>query len=314
MKVAFICPLYDMKNHFDLAFNLYKSMIDLGVDEPIYYIFSDVPQKDKFAKRIKNAFGRELNYLILPKDQSHFKSKVVVKKMYALQQLMHEYDYLSIIDSESVFIRKTDFAQLFEDIWNDDGCLNANVSPDGFPIMRKCFRTLSKELYHNKVLMREFGNYNYNIWFNEIPVYKCANLPNFFKWLEKFDENGWKNEWMCFEYYLYAAYLLLHEGKHIIKHKDIVSNGGVMEYLFQRQIDEQRQIIAKLGTHWSSSCESAIGNTYILFHLDRVNGEGGYSFDLSEKYQRNMKLKRNAKLMIDFVLDRILCGWFGELK
>ena len=27
-RVAFACPLYDMKNHFELAFNLYKSKID----------------------------------------------------------------------------------------------------------------------------------------------------------------------------------------------------------------------------------------------------------------------------------------------
>lgn len=48
-KVAFICPLYDMKNHFDLAFNLYKSKHDLHIDEEIYFVFSDEAQKTNFA-------------------------------------------------------------------------------------------------------------------------------------------------------------------------------------------------------------------------------------------------------------------------
>ena len=30
--VAFACPLYDMKNHFDLALNLYRSKIENNID------------------------------------------------------------------------------------------------------------------------------------------------------------------------------------------------------------------------------------------------------------------------------------------
>lgn len=303
MKTAFICPLYDMKNHFDLAFDLYKSKRDLGINEDMYFIFSDVPQKDKFAARIKESFSDELQYLILPEDQLHYKSKVVVKKFYALRELMNNYDYLVLIDSETRFIRKTNYSDLCEEIWDKRTCLNANVSPDGFFIMRQCFRTLSLCMYYNRMLRKEFGNFKYNIWFNEIPVYKCSTLPSFFEWFDQFDPEGWKNEWNCFEYYIYAAYLILCEGYHIRKYPEIVSNGGVMEYLFERPKEEQLNIINNLETHWSSSKDAINDRTHLLFHLDRIDGKGNYSFGLNSQHIKDLKIRRYITIIKDIVED-----------
>lgn len=298
-KVAFICPLYDMKNHFDLAFNLYKSKIDLGITEEIYFVFSDEKQKEKFRKRVKDAYKKEIQYLILPVEELRYKSKVTVKKFFALRSLMYDYDYLSIIDSESLFIKKEDFCDLFEEIWNDGTCLNCNISPDGFFILRKCFKTLSEKLYNNKILRKEFENFKYNFWFNEIPVYKCDTLPPFFKWLDTFDEEGYKNEWNCFEYYIYAAYLLLYEGKHLRKFPEIVSNGGVMEYLFERPVEEQQMILDTIGTHWSSNSKITNTKTCMLFHLDRTEGEGNYSFGITSDYILHMENARKRTLFKD---------------
>lgn len=127
-RVAFICPLYDMKNHFDYAFNLYKSKHDLHIDEEIYFVFSCEAQKNKFRNRIYEAFSEEISWLILPEDQLQYQSKVVVKKMYALKTLKDRYDYLAMVDSESLFIKKADFPELFEEIWNKRLCLNSNIS------------------------------------------------------------------------------------------------------------------------------------------------------------------------------------------
>ena len=205
-KVAFICPIYDMKNHFDLAYNLYKSKVDLMVEEDFYFVFSNEEQKEKLTNRIKDDLGVTISSIVLDQNLVDLKSKVVVKKMYALRYLMGKYEYLSIIDSESLFYKKTDFYQLFKEIWNSKNCLISNFSLDGFKIISKCFKTLG--IYDNKKLKKAFSYYRYNFWFNEIPVYKCDTLPGFFDWLDKFDINGWGNEWLCFEYYIYAAYLI----------------------------------------------------------------------------------------------------------
>ena len=304
-KVAFICPLYDMRNHFDLAFNLFKSKHDLGIKEEIYYIFSNEEQKEKFRKRIFDAFNEEIDFLILPPKELPYKSKVVVKKFFALRSLMNQYEYLSLIDSESLFVKKVDYSKLFEEIWNDGTCLNCNISPDGFFILRQCFRTMSKELYYNKILRKEFENYKYNFWFNEIPVYKCDTLPKFFNWLDTFDAEGYKNEWNCFEYYIYAAYLILFEGKHLRKFPEILSNGGVMEYLFERPIEEQRKILDTIGTHWSSNDKVTNDKTCMLFHLDRTEGEGNYSYGITREYVQNMEKARKRTLLKDRVRDLI---------
>lgn len=303
MKTAFICPLYDMKNHFDLAFDLYKSKRDLGINEDMYFVFSDVPQKDKFAARIYDAYSDELKFLILPENQLHYKSKVVVKKFYALRELMNSYDYLVLIDSETRFIKKTNYSDLCEEIWEKKTCLNANISSDGFFIMRQCFRTLSLSMYYNRKLRKEFGNFKYNIWFNEIPVYKCSTLPSFFGWFDQFDSEGWKNEWNCFEYYIYAAYLVLCEGFHINKFPEITSNGGVMEYLFEKPKEEQNEILNKLETHWSSSKDAINDKTHLLFHLDRIDSKGNYSFGLTTKRIKELKNYRRNSMMKDLVKD-----------
>lgn len=303
-KVAFICPLYDMKNHFDLAFNLYKSKIDLGITEELIFVFSDNIQKEKFRKRIKDSFNIEIAYLILPQEELHFKSKVTVKKIYALRSLMYDYDYLALVDSESIFIKKENFYELFEEIWDTGTFLNCNISPDGFFIQRDCFRTLSKKIYNNKIIRSEFDDFRYNLWFNEIPVYKCSTLPSFMKWLDSFDKNGWMNKWNCFDYYMYVAYLVLYENKHLIKHPDIISNGGVMEYLFERPISEQVDIINKLGTHWSSNKCAINDNICMLFHLDREKGEGKYSFALDQDKMKEFDEERNMLLRRDALVDK----------
>ena len=173
---------------------------------------------------------------------------------------------------------------------------------------------MSKELYNNKVLRREFEGYKYNFWFNEIPVYKCDTLPGFFDWLDTFDPEGYKNEWNCFEYYIYAAYLLLFEGKHLRKFPDIISNGGVMEYLFERPIEEQHKILDTIGTHWSSNSEVTNSKTCMLFHLDRTEGEGAYSFGLSEERINSLEKARRKQLLKDKVCDAVPCAnWLFEL-
>lgn len=303
-KVAFICPLYDMKNHFDLAFNLYKSKHDLHIEEEIYFVFSDEAQKEKFRNRIYEAFSEEISWLILPEDQLDYKSKVTVKKFYGLKTLKDKYDYLAAIDSETLFIKKVDFPKLFEEIWDKRLCLNSNISPDGFQFMRRCFRTVN--LYYYRKLRCELRGFLYNFWFNEIPVYKCDNLTEFFVWLDKFDKEKWMNEYLCFEYYLYAAFLIIEKGFHINRF-NICSNGGVIEYIIERPPHKQLHILNRLGTHWTSCPDVTNDNIVMLFHLDRGNRDG-YGFHLKTKsIFKFLSYKWLGRLVIDFVNDKILC-------
>ena len=223
-KTVFICPLYDMRNHFDFAIDLLRSKRDLEITEEIYFIFTTEAHRKKFADRAENELGlNAINYLMLPAELDKYSSKAVTKKLFGLKQLMNSYDYVILIDSESKFVKKCDFGELASEIWNKRSMLASNISPDGFFVMRSFYLTMG--LYNNAKLRKETENYKYNFWFNELQVYNCSYLPGFFAWLDLFDKNKILNEWCCFEYYLFFAYLCLEHNYNLLKYK-YVSRGG----------------------------------------------------------------------------------------
>ena len=94
-NVAFACPIYDMKNHFELAFNLYKSKIENNIENDFYFIFSNVEQKNKFEKIIKSEFpDNDFKYLITNDEINEYKAKAVAKKFFALKSLMYNINRL----------------------------------------------------------------------------------------------------------------------------------------------------------------------------------------------------------------------------
>lgn len=295
-EVAFICPLYDIKNHFSLAYNLFKSKLDYEINADLFFIFSDEIQKEKFSNIIYKSFKQYPDSLVLNPSLLYLKSKVVVKKFFGLRTLMNSYQYIAIVDSESLFIKKGDYYKLFETIWKTQTTLVCNKSLDGFFILRTCFKTMG--IYDNPILIKEFGHYKYTFWFNEIQVYKCANLPDFFEWLDKFDINGWGNEHHCFEYYIYAAFLIIEKGYHLKKTK-YSSMGGIIEYLYNFPAEKQKNIIKDLGTHWSSNPNVTTENTYLLFHLDRTKEAKVYGYNISFLYKIKMYLMMYTNILID---------------
>lgn len=238
-KVGFACPLYDMKNHFELAMNLYKSKIENEIDNDLYFIFSNFEQKEKFTEQLKSVLPKEkLKYLVVPDSYNNYNAKAVSKKFYALNMLKEQYEYIILTDCESLFIKHCDFGDLAEYIWDNRTMLNSNKSPDGFFIMRSCFKTMG--LANNKKLLRDTEYYTYNFWFNELQVYKCEYLHGFFKWLEHHNEQDIYNNYSCFEYYVFYAYLLLEHNFHIKKYT-YNSFGGINEYLFRFKLETQKK-------------------------------------------------------------------------
>ncbi|MCR5786094.1 MAG: hypothetical protein K6G28_00110 [Acholeplasmatales bacterium] len=290
-KSCFLCPIYDSGNHFEFGYNLVKSMKNLGVKTDIFFIFSNIEQQEKFYNLVSDLNYR-INHLILPEEFLDYKSKVVVKKLYGLKELMNKYNYIALIDCETIFIKNGDFDEIFKTINDNRLCLNANISYDGFFILRACFLQLG--LYKNKKLRKEFSNFKYNYWFNEIQVYDCSVLPEFFEWLEQFDKEKYLNDWYCFEYYIYGAFLILEKDYHIIKHKNLKSMGGILEYLPMYSTQKQHKILNQLKTHWTSSADVQNDNCYLRFHLDRLN-QGGYGY---KKNPLKLKLRRLAFLIL----------------
>lgn len=288
MSTAFICPLYDMKNHFDLALNLYKSKIKYGVDSDLIFIFSNEEQKNKFEHRVKCELGIDkMLYNIMPNELLEYKAKAVTKKLYALKEFMNKYDYIVLTDCESEFIRHFNAEKLAEEIWNSRNMLASNISPDGFFIMRKCYKQMG--LYYNKKIRKALGGFKYNFWFNEMQVYKCEYLPGFFDWLEGFDIEKIYNTWDCFEYYVFYAYLCLAHNMKIKKYHYICM-GGINEYMDVFSTKKQKQIVDNMNLHWTSSKENISDKIVMRFHLDRSKEIGGYGYAAAKNKLRLLRL------------------------
>lgn len=257
-----------MKNHFDLALNLYKSKIKYNIEADLIFIFSNEEQKDKFALKIKDELGiNDMFYNIMPNEFSIYKAKAVTKKLYGLKEFMNKYDYIILTDCESEFIRHFNAEKVAEKIWNSHSMLASNLSPDGFFIMRKCYKQMG--LYYNKNLRKALGGFKYNFWFNELQVYKCSYLPGFFDWLSNFDIEKIYNTWDCFEYYVFYAYLCLVHGMQIKKYRYICM-GGINERLYLFSVKKQKKILRDMQFHWAASRDVKSEEIYMLFHLDRI--------------------------------------------
>lgn len=276
MSTAFVCPLFDMKNHFDFAVGLYRSKIKFEINSDLVFIFSNEEQKDKFAMRLKTELGVEnMLYSIMPEELNQYPAKAVTKKLYGLREYRNRYEYIIIVDCETEFIKHFDAEQMAKEIWDTRGMLAANISPDGFFIMRKCYKTM--ELYYNRKLRKALGTFKYNFWFNELQVYKCSYLQDFFKWLDQFDVGKIYSKWYCFEYYVFYAYLcLVHD--FAIKKYHYICMGGINEYMDIFSTKKQKSIIKNMNLHWTSSKEDISDQIVMRFHLDRSKESGGYGY------------------------------------
>lgn len=289
LKVAFICPIYDSRNHFSYGLSLLKSKIRNNITADLFYIFSNDQQRLKFeVLAAEEELSSDFNYLVLPENEGKYKSQVTIKKIYGLIKLKDRYDYLAAIDSEAIFIKHIEYDIVFETMWNNNDMLKANKSPNGYFIMKKCFNTLG--IYNNEILKRETNNYLYNVWFNDIPLYKCNLINEFLDWLATLNQN-YKNEWMCFEYYIFMAFLVIKKGYHLSKYP-LESLGGVIEYLYVFPVWKQKEIIQMLGTHWTSSDKCITGDTGIRFHLDRDEESEAYN---SKSFFKELKRFKRAR-------------------
>lgn len=112
------------------------------------------------------------------------------KKIDLLKQAAYNYEYISIIDAESKFLKPV--TNSLEDIWNTN-CFLANHSIDGARIMKELGKVCGYD--HNDDLYP---------WFNCIPIFKTDLLTGFFNWLDNKKEA--LNSHLGFEFLLFAIY------------------------------------------------------------------------------------------------------------
>ena len=294
--VAFVCPLYDMRDHFNYARNLLHTKVKFAIAGDMVFIFSNVEQKNKFLSLIGDE-ATHMRWLIMPQELTHYKAQAVTKKLWGLDALNDEYEYIVLVDAESLFLRAFDPDVLCREIWQSHNPLVANRSYDGFFIMRTCYQTMG--LYHHPLLRKATENYLYNFWFNEIQVYETATLKEFFVRLQQFPIEAIYNEWNCFEYYVFAAFLIIEKGWQL-KKIPYKSFGGINEYLVAYPQSQKETILQALGTHWTGDQDAVNSRTVMAFHLDRKKNWHDYAND-SLRSKMRCVINRQLILLKDWL-------------
>ena len=223
MKTATIIPTFPP--HFGFTVDLLNSYNKFSNND-IYIIFTNQHEYELF-KSITNV---SYNYLIANNEViSKYPNNIInIKKFFGLDNLIHQYDYIGIFDSETLFIRKFDSDIIYPNIFNKK-ILKSNLSSYGF-LIKKSAEMMG--VVNNEKLVNQTQNYTYYWWFNEICVYEQKTYLKFKKYLDSLSNiDQILNERDCFDYILYGIWLICFTDFNIKKYlEDMLFPYGALEH------------------------------------------------------------------------------------
>lgn len=199
-RVALLMPIipahFAYAKHFLETFEYHK----LNQQADFYFVFST--EEDK--KACKTKYGS----IVLPenlKDLRRDQGIINVKKFYGVYELKDKYDYIIVLDSESLIIKNIDLYEACETFFNNKilwGVLKFHGDHDCISkITAAC-----EEMFEEKRKMDDLG---LDFWFNNLCVYKTSTIEDFFA-KTNLKEKLTKLTFWHFDYYIYMYYLFLY--------------------------------------------------------------------------------------------------------
>lgn len=147
-------------------------------------------------------------------------------------QLKEKYDYIIVVDDDTLLTKKIDFNYFCNEFWSNKKLLgnryfDHEIAPK---VINSCMSFFSRE---NQDVLKRITN-GYYLWYNQLSIYKSSTIDKFLK-VTGLNNSLSKMNFYTFDYYLYMFYLLLFENFTI---QDIEANSlfGIYESLGQGQI------------------------------------------------------------------------------
>lgn len=194
-RIAFLMPI--IPRHFTYARNFLASFEyhKLNKQADFYFIFSN--------KEEEKACNTKYGAIVLPdnlKDLGIEQGIINVKKFYGIYEIKDKYDYIIVLDAESLIIKNIDLLDVCETYFRNKilwGAPQYTV---------EAVLTASKEFFKEKEKIDDLGLY---LWFNNLCIYKTSTIENFFE-KTNLKENLTKLTVWHFDYYIYMFYLYLY--------------------------------------------------------------------------------------------------------
>ena len=211
-RIAFIVPTYPV--HFAFAQKLEESFFACNLDKQadLYFVLTDESELEEWKKQ-----GFCSLNILLSKEYRNFANRGIIniKKFYALSQLKDKYDYTIIIDSESEFIRDVDLQQICDEIFDHKQLFGNRL----FLFQKIQFENIKNQC-RSRFPKRDIGRLptedkDLYLWFNNLPVYRNADLDDFFAQID-YSAISDSLTFEDFDHYLYMYYLLLYKDFSIV--------------------------------------------------------------------------------------------------
>lgn len=214
-KTCFIIP-FKRSTKDDYCVHLFlESSIKYNMSKYLVFIVDSEEESD-YLKDI----DKDIITIIANKKITQSNCNVPsIKKFYGLEQLYKDYDYMATIDCDTLFLKQFNPYDIFKEIWETKSCFYKARTIDLIPHKRLLRCACRLGLDNNLLLRKETDNFNYNIWFSDITVYKSDNLERFFNWIYstylKDNTSIYDNllvDSVNFDYYVYWYWLICYEG------------------------------------------------------------------------------------------------------
>ena len=260
-KVCFLMPIYPP--HYQLAKQFLASFKKYSIDKQadVAFVFTNEEEQE--------FWGDDGDWqLILPLKLRIFlfnKAVVSIKKFWAWNELKDIYEYILVIDSETVIIKNINVYELCQNFFSSK-ILLGNLYPPNNTL--ECIKDSCKRFFKTENAQKILISDLY-LWFNQPCIYKTDTLTSFF------EITGMKYEirfltWYDFEYYIYMYYLILYQN-FTIKNMNVVADVGACEsfrILDYDSIENVRRLPVymctdKLYNFFNSK------NIFMIIHLDR---------------------------------------------
>jgi len=248
IKTATIITTHNPKFHH--AFNLLESYIKY-VKQPhdLYFIFTNENEMADFNWKSEYKYIDNYKPLILEESLRDKKSIVNVKKFFALQSIINDYDYVGVFDCESEFVKNCNLDVIYEDITSHD-CVKANESEIGANIVKLAAGYMGLDT--NETLISETKNYSLYWWFSEIPVYTKELFIEFYAWYRANQNlNILQSEYYAFDYLVYVIWLVCFKN-YKIKHIELPFQSEISAVEDFRLTQEQKDAVSdEFQSYWS---------------------------------------------------------------
>lgn len=265
-KVSFVIPCHPPHYHF--VNNFLDSFHQFRLEEQadIILVLSNESDREKFFETPHGGADLPIETIVLPPEYRNTINRNIpsIKKFYAVYQLRKRYEYIIVIDAETIVKKPVDLYAICQKFFAEKILWGNPINGRDRRIdliKHSCARWFSYHPERDKI---------------DSPLYLWFNQPCFYetKWLEEFFRvSGMINHlnslaWTDFEYYIYMYYLILYRGFRV-ESIGVRNNVGVCEA--RNSVD-----IAGINPNFKPfMCSQAMErkldseNLFLLIHLDR---------------------------------------------